>query len=249
MEFYRRLDRAWARGEGVLTLSILLSMVFVACFSAGMRNLTRFDITWANALLTELDWTDSFLHKATTLLAFLGASQAAYYHKHISIDVLTRVAPLRVRYVMHAASGIIAGAIAIALAYSLAAAVALNLAERPIEYELLGTSGAMHICDAPPAQLSQLDGVERPPVFCALRRVLKVVGIRAETPGAAFQLVVPLIFLGIGVRFLARGIISGRAAWQGEAAMNRLEAEERARLAAVHARLDGGDATHEETGA
>src|SRR4249919_3151598 len=106
MEFFRRLDRAWARGEGMLTVGVLLSMVFVASFSAGIRNLTRFDIQWANALLTDMEWADSFLRKATMWLAFLGASQATYYRKHISIDVLTRLAPLKPRYVMHATAGI-----------------------------------------------------------------------------------------------------------------------------------------------
>ncbi|HEX4353102.1 MAG TPA: TRAP transporter small permease subunit, partial [Polyangiales bacterium] len=206
MEFFRRLDRAWARGEGILTVIVLLSMVFVASFSAGIRNLTRFDIQWANSLLTDMEWADSFLRKATMWLAFLGASQATYYRKHISIDVITRIAPLKQRYMMHAASGIIAGIITMCLAFSLASAVKLNLNERPIEYEILGDNGSMHICDATPAQLKQLEGVERPSSFCAVRSVLNLVGIPAETPGAAFQIVVPLMFLVISLRFFGIGI-------------------------------------------
>ena len=41
LEFVRRLDRAWARGEAALTVGVLLSMVLVASVSAGARNLTR----------------------------------------------------------------------------------------------------------------------------------------------------------------------------------------------------------------
>jgi TRAP-type C4-dicarboxylate transport system permease small subunit len=237
MEFFRRLDRAWARGEGMLTVGVLLSMVFVASFSAGIRNLTRFDIQWANALLTDMEWADSFLRKATMWLAFLGASQATYYRKHISIDVITRIAPLKQRYMMHAASGVVAGFITLGLAFSLASAVKLNLNERPIEYEMLGDTGSMHICDATPAQLKDLEGVDRPGIFCGVRKVLNALGCPAETPGAAFQIVVPFMFLVMSFRFFGIGVSSGIAVMKGEDAMNRLEAEEHARLAAVHASL------------
>ena len=246
MEFFRRLDRAWARGEGMLTVGVLLSMVFVASFSAGIRNLTRFDIQWANALLTDMEWADSFLRKATMWLAFLGASQATYYRKHISIDVITRIAPLKQRYMMHAGSGIVAGFITLALAFSLASAVKLNLNERPIEYEMLGDGGSMHICDASPAQLKDLEGVDRPSIFCGFRRVLNAIGVPAETPGAAFQIVVPFMFLIMSLRFFGIGIGSGVAVMQGEEAMLRLEAEEHARLALVHASLTTEESEHPE---
>lgn len=240
MEFFRRLDRAWARGEGALTVLVLLSMVFVAFFSAGVRNLTRFDIQWANEILTDMEWVDSFLRKATMWLAFLGASQACFYRKHISIDVLVRIAPLKQRYMMHAAAGVIAAAITFAMSYSLWEAVKLNLAERPIEYEMLADEGSQHVCDASQAELDQLEGFEVPRVFCAVRSGLKVFGITAETPGAAFQLIVPFMFIVMGVRFLSAGVGAGLAVLGGEEQMRQLEAEERERLAAVHAAVGGG---------
>jgi TRAP-type C4-dicarboxylate transport system permease small subunit len=230
----------------MLTVGVLLSMVFVASFSAGIRNLTRFDIQWANALLTDMEWADSFLRKATMWLAFLGASQATYYRKHISIDVITRIAPLKQRYMMHAASGVVAGFITLALAFSLASAVKLNLNERPIEYEMLGDGGSMHICDATPAQLKDLEGVDRPSIFCGFRSVLNAIGVPAETPGAAFQIVVPFMFLIMSLRFFGIGIGSAIAVTQGEEAMNRLEAEEHARLALVHASLTTEESEHPE---
>ena len=241
MEFFRRLDRAWARGEGMLTVGVLLSMVFVASLSAGIRNLTRFDLQWANTLLTDMEWADSFLRKATMWLAFLGASQATYYRKHISIDVLTRIAPLKQRYMMHAAAGIIAGLITFALSVSLASAVKLNLNERPIEYEMLGDDGAIHICDARAEQLKDLEGVDVPTIFCGVRKVFNTIGIPAETPGAAFQIIVPFMFFVIGLRFLGLGIGAAIAVSQGEVALKRLEDEEHARMAAIHASASGHD--------
>jgi TRAP-type C4-dicarboxylate transport system permease small subunit len=233
MEFIRRLDRAWARGEGALTVGVLLSMVFVAGFSAGIRNLTRFDIQWANEILTDMEWADSFLRKATMWLAFLGASQACYYRKHISIDVLVRIAPLKQRYIMHAAAGIIAALITFAMAYSLWKAVELNLAERPIEYEMLTETGSQHICDATPEQLKALDGVERPTSFCVVRTVLKTFGVVPETPGAAFQLIVPFMFMVMGLRFLGAGASAAMAVASGEEALRKLDEEEHTRHAAV----------------
>ena len=225
----------------MLTVGVLLSMVFVASFSAGIRNLTRFDLQWANALLTDMEWADSFLRKATVWLAFLGASQATYYRKHISIDVLTRIAPLKQRYMMHAAAGIIAGLITFALAFSLASAVRLNLNERPIEYELLGDDGSIHVCDAKPEQLKDLDGVEVPHMFCGVRSVFHALGMPAETPGASFQIVVPFMFFVMGVRFFGLGVSAAIGVAQGEEALKRLEDEEHARLAAIHASVSGHD--------
>jgi TRAP-type C4-dicarboxylate transport system permease small subunit len=239
MEFFRRLDRVWARGEGAVTVLVLLSMVFVAAFSAGIRNLTRFEIQWANTLLTDMEWADSFLRKATMWLAFLGASQATYYRKHISIDVLTRIAPIKARWTMHAASGIIAALITFALAFSLASAVKLNLSERPIEYEMLGDNGSKHVCDASAAELKNLEGVEVPKLFCGFRKVLNTFGIPAETPGAAFQIVVPFMFIVIGLRFLGIGIGAALAVISGPEAIQRLDDVEHARLAAVHAAVAG----------
>jgi hypothetical protein len=225
----------------MLTVLVLLSMVLVAGFSAAIRNLTRYEIEWAARLLTDLEWADSFLRKATMWLAFLGASQATYYRKHIAIDVLIRIAPLKQRYMMHAAAGIIAGLITFALAFSLGSAVKLNLAERPIEYEMLAENGSKHLCEGTKEELKNLEGVEVPHVFCGVRSVLRVFGVTAETPGAAFQMIVPFMFFVIGLRFLGAGFSAGSAVIKGEDAIHVLELEEQARLAAVHAAASGLD--------
>lgn len=246
MEFFRRLDRSWATGEKYVTVLVLLSMVFVAGFSAFIRNLTRFDVQWANEILTDMEWADSFLRKATMWLAFLGASQATFYRKHISIDVLTRLAPIKPRYMMHAAAGIAAAVITLCLAISLSAAVKINLSERPIEYEMLAEGGSKHVCDATEAELKAVEGVEVPSAFCALRSTLGVLGVKPETPGSAFQLIVPVMFFIMAIRFLGIGIGTGLAVVQGPEALARLEHEEEQRLAATHASLATDKGPHDE---
>ncbi|MGD8860302.1 MAG: TRAP transporter small permease subunit [Myxococcales bacterium] len=232
IDYLRRLDRAWAKGEGWLTVFVLILMVFVAGFQAFVRNLTRWDIEWANNLLTDMEWADSLLRKGTLWLAFLGASLATHKHKHIGIDILHRIAPARAKYVMLAMSGILAGLITIGLTISFSAAVHLNLTERPIEYEMLGDQGSMHVCDATQEQVDALVDFEKPTAFCAFRSALGVFGIPAETPGAAFQLIVPLMFAAIALRLFAQGLGAIAVLAGGDEAIAQAESEERRRLAA-----------------
>ena len=238
MELVRRLDRAWARIEGALTVGVLLSMVFVASFSAGIRNLTHFNLAWANALLADMEWVDGFLHKATLWLAFLGASQATFYRKHISIEALSQNLPRKQRYLMQAAAGLIAGGIVFAMMCSMAAAIGINLRERPIEYEVVATDASIHVCDASPEQLAVLDNAAVPRVFCAVRSVFEIVGVRAEAPGPMFQLIVPLALFVIALRFVGAGFTAARAVARGDAALAELEAEEHARRLAVKSTTD-----------
>jgi TRAP-type C4-dicarboxylate transport system permease small subunit len=230
--FFQRIDRAWARVEGALTVSVLILMVVVAGLQAGVRNLTRFDLTWANEMLTSMDWADSFLRKGTMWLAFLGASLATYYRKQIAIDSLLRMAPLRAKYWMLGISTLLAGVISIGLAYSFWSAVELNLAERPVEYEVLAEGGSIHVCEASDAQLRELVDFEKPNVFCLFRKVLSAFGTEAETPGAAFQLIVPLMLLVIGLRLAGQGTGYLGVVRGGEAAIARAEADEHSRLLA-----------------
>ena len=91
LDTLQRIDRGWARFEGWLLVAVLILMVLVAGFAAGVRNLTFFDIAWANQLLNDMDWADSLLRKGTLWLAFLGASLATYHRKHINIDIVLRL--------------------------------------------------------------------------------------------------------------------------------------------------------------
>jgi TRAP-type C4-dicarboxylate transport system permease small subunit len=232
IDFLRRVDRAWARGESWLIVAVLIMMVLVAGFQASIRNLTRFDIQWANDLLTDMEWADSFLRKGTLWLAFLGASVATFKHKHIAIDVLLRIAPPRSKYWMLAIGGVLAGLITIALTYSFWTAVELNLSERPVEYELLGDKGPMHVCDATSAQLKDLQDFNKPIFFCFFRTLLGLVGVRAETPGAAFQVIVPVMFFSIALRMICYGIGYFAVALGTEEDIALAEEEEKRRLLA-----------------
>ncbi|MDH5672217.1 MAG: TRAP transporter small permease subunit [Myxococcales bacterium] len=231
-ETLRRIDRAWARGEGWLTVGVLILMVLVAGFQAFIRNLTRWDIQWANEMLTDIEWADSLLRKGTLWLAFLGASLATHKHKHIGIDILLRIAPARAKYTMLAISGVLAGAITLGLTYSFSSAVYLNLTERPIEYEMLGEGGSMHVCDASDKQVAALEDFDKPAYFCAFRSVLGALSVPAETPGAAFQLIVPLMFFAVSLRLFAQGIHAATVLSGGDTAIAAAEAEERRRLQA-----------------
>ena len=237
MEQLRRFDRLWARGEGWLTVVVLIMMVLVAGFAAGVRNLTRFDIAWANHMLSDMEWADSLLRKCTLWLAFLGASLATHAQKHINIDMLLRLAPAKAKYIMLSIGGLIAGAITALLVISFSSAVYLNLTERPVEYELLGDNGPIHVCDATDKQISDLEDFEKPAMFCVMRSVLAMVAVPAETPGAAFQLIVPLMLGVMALRLLGQGLGHAATVIGGPEAIAEAEAEEARRLAAEQATI------------
>ena len=228
IETLRRFDRRWARAEGWVIVGVLILMILVAGFAAGVRNLTRFDIEWASRLLNDMDWADSLLRKGTLWLAFIGGSLATYHRKHIIIDPVLRIAPARAKYTMLAISSIIAGVITVALTYSFSSAVYLNLTERPVEYELLSDEGkSMHVCDASDKQLAALEDFSKPSGFCVFRAALGGIGVPAETPGAAFQLIVPIMFFVMAIRLLGQGIGHMATLAGGSEAIARAEEAER----------------------
>jgi hypothetical protein len=182
----------------------LLVMIVVAASQALLRNLTNLDIGWANVLLTELEGADSFLQKGTLWLAFLGASLATHEDRHIAIDILPRIAPPRLRAVMRGVVGLLAGTISFYLGRVFWVAVLNNAQDRPFEYEVLADGDAVHLCDAPAAALAGAD-MEKPWLFCGVRWVLETAGVPVETPGAAAQLIVPVMFLAISLRLLVKG--------------------------------------------
>ena len=230
MSLLKRIDAACARGEGWLTVATLLLMVLVAGFQAAVRNVTvRLDISCANALLTDMEWADSLLRKSTLWLAFLGASLATYHRKHIGIDVLLMLSPKRPKYIMLAVGSLLSGIVTIGLAYSYGAAVAINLGERPLEYEMIADDGYIHVCDGTPEQIAQLSDFDRPTSFCMTRSLFHVVGLEAETPGAIFQLIVPIMFVVIALRLLGQGVEYAKILAGGPEAIAKAEAEEEAR--------------------
>jgi hypothetical protein len=68
----------------------------------------------------------------------------------------------------------------------------------------------VHICSAPLELLADT-GLSKPPIFCAVRSVLELFGIRMSTPDVVLQLIVPAMFIFMAVRFLSRAVAASAA--------------------------------------
>jgi len=211
----KRFDDGVARGEAFLAGVVLLSMILVAATQALLFNIAERDVAWAHAALDNISWADAFLQKGTLWLAFLGASLASHADKHIGIDVLTKVIPGRVALFVKGLVGVGSGVAAFFLARVFLAAVLNSAAERPLDYEVLASSGPVHICEASVHALAQ-GGLARPELFCAARWGLGVLGVPVETPTSAFALIVPVMFVVIALRLFGKGVGSFVGIARGE---------------------------------
>lgn len=211
----KKLDDGLARGEGAIAAFILVLMIVLAATQALLYNLaTRAEIELAQQALLHLEWIDDFLQKGTLWLAFLGASLATHADQHIGIDVLHRVFGGRVRHAMKMIVTLASATTCFFLA-RVFFTTALGAQERPLDYELLGDEGPIHICDGT-AQLISDAQMSRPEVFCTVRDFLSNVGAPVETPVGALQLIVPTMFLFMAVRFLARFFIVTKHLIEGD---------------------------------
>lgn len=198
---FQRIDQRIARIEGAVAVAVLLAMVFVASLQAVFFNIAERDIAWARAALDAFSWADMFLQKGTLWLAFVGASLATHYDRHIAIDVVAKFARPAVSRGLRLFASLGAGVLSFVLAYVFYQACLVADSQVPLDYEVLTPEGRSHVCDAPAAALGD---TERPALFCALRSALGALGIPVTSGGGAAQLIVPLMFLVIGVRLLAR---------------------------------------------
>jgi TRAP-type C4-dicarboxylate transport system permease small subunit len=203
----KRFNDGLARGEAALAMGMLLLMIVVAFAQALLRNLTNLGFTWANAGLAMLDWADFILSKGTLWLAFLGASMAVHGDKHVAIDALPKLVSPRARMVMRIIVSLVGSVICFYLARAFWSAVLINGEERPAAYELLSSEGALHVCEANAQQLAD-SGSQRGGAFCLVRGFFQLLGVRMETPGAAFQLIVPVMFMFMCARMVGQGIHS-----------------------------------------
>lgn len=201
----KRFNDGLARGEAALAMAMLLLMLVVAFAQALLRNLTNLGIAWANQGLNWLDWADFIISKGTLWLAFLGASLAVRGDKHISIDIVPRLVSPRARIVMRGLSSMVGSVICLFLARAYFFAVLIIGEEIPADLAVLGPSGNVHLCDASAAQLHE-SGTVAPTVLCAMRAMFHVLNVRLETPGAMFQLIAPIMFIFMSVRFFGQGI-------------------------------------------
>lgn len=211
MKRVRRLDRQLARGEAAIAATVLLIMIVIAAAQAVFRNLTNFDLDFANVALENMAWADSFLQKGTLWLAFFGASLSTYDEKHIAIDILPRLSPPRMKQFLRAIVSTFGSVVCFYLGRVFWLSVLNNAMEVPLEYSLLGPDDEMiHICQAP-AQLLADASLSRPDMFCGIRTLLEVFGVEMSTPDVALQLIVPAMFIFMSVRFLLRAIAAGVA--------------------------------------
>ncbi len=211
MKYVRRLDRQLARGEAAIAATVLLLMIVIAAAQATLRNLTNFDLDFANIALERMAWADSFLQKGTLWLAFFGASLSTYDEKHIAIDVIPRLSPPRMKQFLRAIVSTFGAVTCFYLGRVFWLSVLNNAMEIPLEYSILGANDEMvHICQAP-AQLLADAGLSRPDVFCGIRSMLEAFGAQMSTPDVALQLIVPSMFIFMSVRFLLRAIAASVA--------------------------------------
>ncbi|MDH3199324.1 MAG: TRAP transporter small permease subunit [Myxococcales bacterium] len=211
MKYVRRLDRQLARGEAAVAATVLLLMIVIAAAQATLRNLTNFDLDFANVMLERMAWADSFLQKGTLWLAFFGASLSTYDEKHIAIDVLPRLSPPRMKQFLRAIVSTFGSVTCFYLGRVFWLSVLNNAMEVPLEYSLLGPEDEMiHVCQASAQALADA-GLSRPGIFCGIRNMLGVFGAEMSTPDVALQLIVPSMFIFMSVRFLLRAIAAGVA--------------------------------------
>lgn len=200
----KRIDDAWAHFEAWLAIGMLLIMIVVAFAQAFLRNMTQQGYQWANAALAWLDWADFILTKGTLWVAFLGASLAVHADKHVAIDIVHRLIGPRVRMVLRSLVGFVGCVICLFLARAFWDAVAVNGREVPMEFDVITDTGNVHLCDATDAQRAAAG--HSGSFYCYVRAILKLFGADMATPGAAFQLIVPVSFTIMALRFLGIGI-------------------------------------------
>ncbi|MDB4976452.1 MAG: transporter small permease [Myxococcaceae bacterium] len=211
----KRFNDGLARGEAALAMGMLLIMLVVAFAQALLRNLTNLGVGWANAGLAWLDWADFIISKGTLWLAFLGASLAVHGDKHINIDILPRLVSPRARMYLRGASSLVASVICFYLARAFWTAVLINGDQAPSELTVLGADGSIHICDASATELAD-SHTEAPLAFCTMRGLFSALHVKLETPGSMFQLIVPIMFVFMSLRFLGQGIDVLLRAFRGE---------------------------------
>lgn len=229
-------------------MGVLVAMVLVASLQALFFNIAERNVGWAQSVLENLDWVDAFLQKGTLSLAFIGASLATYHDKHISIDVLQRLMKPPVRRVMQIVGLVGAGAVAFLLSKVFYDACLVADASVPFEYEVLTSAGPKHVCDVSPTELGSSTA---PMLLCGVRSAFTAVGVPITSGGGAAQLITPLMFLVIGVRLLARAVVTGLTppgAEPSEAAAEPVESEGKAKDEPAKAKDEPADAEPAESG-
>lgn len=88
MKALQLLDRLLYKVETVLLVSLLAAMVGLAFWQVILRNLFSSGIVWADTIVRHL----------VMWLGFVGGALATADERHINIDALTKLIPLRARH-------------------------------------------------------------------------------------------------------------------------------------------------------
>ncbi|MEM9191320.1 MAG: TRAP transporter small permease [Myxococcota bacterium] len=219
-----RIDDGLARGEAALAAVVLLAMIALAAVQVVVDNSAiRFEMEWAQDAKTQLGWIDTFLKRATVILAFLGASLATHGDKHIAIDALARVLPPKPRMLIKALTMAVSSVICFYLArvfhVAAIAAAEADARERALDIYVLGSDGRdVHLCDAEASLIPE--GLARPDVFCGFREMFTNLGLvrdvthagetiqvpAIDTPDAILRFIVPTMLLWMAVRFGGKAV-------------------------------------------
>jgi TRAP-type C4-dicarboxylate transport system permease small subunit len=90
MKTFKWIDKALARFEGWLIITLLWLMVTLTFVQVCLRGLyTHVHLQWANSLMGYLDWSEPFVRLLVLWLTFLGASLITGENKHIKIDLFS----------------------------------------------------------------------------------------------------------------------------------------------------------------
>lgn len=96
MTVLKRIDRALARLEGWLIVLFLSLMVTLTFLQVILRALYAYaHMHWANTLMGTMAWSEPLARLLVLWLTFLGASLATREKKHIKIDVMSGLLPLK----------------------------------------------------------------------------------------------------------------------------------------------------------
>jgi TRAP-type C4-dicarboxylate transport system permease small subunit len=96
MKILRWIDKALARFEGWLIVTLLWLMVTFTFVQVCLRGLyTHAHLQWANSLMGYLDWSEPLVRLLVLWLTFLGASLITGENKHIKIDLFSTLLPLK----------------------------------------------------------------------------------------------------------------------------------------------------------
>ena len=95
------IDKIIAKIEGLLIVFSLFFLISFSFLQIVLRSLYIYaNLKWANNLLGQIDWTESFTRLLVLWLTFVGASLLTRDQRHIQIDILPSILPkglLRIR--------------------------------------------------------------------------------------------------------------------------------------------------------